>query len=509
MRRLQHPLDPKAVAAANKALQSETGGRTLTMDDDDAELRKKWVDAYLAAGGQEKTSNRRPVKSAKQPCPKTTWVELQYCYVNGKGVPGASYSVSTPDAELLASGKLDQNGFVHVSGLPDGLSDINYSFNNDPPYTIFPEFQPVPNPYPVPDPNYIVEAGESGKLSAVLHWVWGTIEGDFNDDPTLGQIAAGTVITLIPVVDQIGDVRDLVANLKKLIIDERYDEFFVWLGVIVTVIGCFPEVGSAIKGVLKAVQLEGIKLFRIVKKLNFVGEGHAIRWLRELLKDLPKHGAKAAKKIAEIFEHLAAKLRRVQAYATAAAARQLDRILDAIAHARARIGKMVDRAVEYFSERLNKLLGEAEDVEKAGATETKNLLKQESEPMRSGAAHGAEREAERELKELALGLSDKKKGLDYRKWAEENGWSTYGNLSGGGTFPKQIDEAMTNADKIHFNLDGVDVNRASGKLNEFGEPFTGNYTNYELYMLKTKPEFAAKVTWWKDGVPMPKGWSPF
>ena len=50
MRRLEEPLDPDAVAAADAELAKITGGRKLTMDPEDADLRKKWVDAYLAAG---------------------------------------------------------------------------------------------------------------------------------------------------------------------------------------------------------------------------------------------------------------------------------------------------------------------------------------------------------------------------------------------------------------------------------------------------------------------------
>jgi hypothetical protein len=33
---------------------------------------------------------------------------------------------------------------------------------------------------------------------------------------------------MIPVVDQVTDIRDLAAAIKKLVIDERYDELWVW-----------------------------------------------------------------------------------------------------------------------------------------------------------------------------------------------------------------------------------------------------------------------------------------
>lgn len=51
MRRAAKPLDPEAVRRANEAVAAETGGRPLTMGPEDAEARKRWMDAYAAAGG--------------------------------------------------------------------------------------------------------------------------------------------------------------------------------------------------------------------------------------------------------------------------------------------------------------------------------------------------------------------------------------------------------------------------------------------------------------------------
>ncbi len=62
-RQAQRPLDPAAVASANEALWSahpEMDRRQLTMGPDDAELRKEWMDAYVAAGG--KVKDQKPDK---------------------------------------------------------------------------------------------------------------------------------------------------------------------------------------------------------------------------------------------------------------------------------------------------------------------------------------------------------------------------------------------------------------------------------------------------------------
>jgi len=110
-------------------------------------------------------------------------------------------------------------------------------------------------------------------------------------------------------------------------------------------------------------------------------------------------------------------------------------------------------------------------------------------------------------KKLGLGLKNSE--TDYITWAKEKGLDTYGKFeSSEPSFSGQIEDAMTQAREIHFNLKDVDTARANGALNEFGEPAAG-YTNYELYLLKTRPEFQAKVIWYDEaGNAMPKGWMP-
>ncbi|MEQ2026259.1 hypothetical protein ABLB84_10840 [Xenorhabdus szentirmaii] len=50
---------------------------------------------------------------------------------------------------------------------------------------------------------------------ATGEWIWEVLKGDFHDDPSTAQVVTGTVISVIPYVDQICDIRDLIANCKK------------------------------------------------------------------------------------------------------------------------------------------------------------------------------------------------------------------------------------------------------------------------------------------------------
>jgi hypothetical protein len=117
--------------------------------------------------------------------------------------------------------------------------------------------KPVPTPGPTPvydDATKERIAREDASTSGAFQWVWGMLQGDFNEDQTIGQAAVRGLLGLVPVVDQVLDVEDAVANLKVLIYDGRYDEFDPWFNLVATLIGAIPEVGSVIKPILKTLR---------------------------------------------------------------------------------------------------------------------------------------------------------------------------------------------------------------------------------------------------------------
>ncbi|MFK0088441.1 hypothetical protein ACIQUS_14245 [Pseudomonas sp. NPDC090755] len=96
----------------------------------------------------------------------------------------------------------------------------------------------------------------SGWLSGVRQraedsgtWLWETLQGDFHDDPTTAQIVTGTVISMVPLVDQLCDIRDFIANCRK--IDQDSSDTGAWIAMVLTLIGALPIIGSLFKGCLK------------------------------------------------------------------------------------------------------------------------------------------------------------------------------------------------------------------------------------------------------------------
>jgi hypothetical protein len=110
-------------------------------------------------------------------------------------------------------------------------------------------------------PSAWLESGEKG-LAGIAEWIWEVIQGDFHEEQSTAQVVTGTVISMIPFVDQICDVRDVVANCKK--INEDRSNTWAWVALVLTLVGLFPTLGSLAKGCLKILFAYGRKsVFRL------------------------------------------------------------------------------------------------------------------------------------------------------------------------------------------------------------------------------------------------------
>ena len=324
--------------------------------------------------------------SASQSCPlqEENWIELEYLYCDSTGVVGAHYRViNDDDGSVVAQGTLDSNGFARCS-LPLNINNVSYNFYSDPP-TLQYRIQPVVNPELARVSPGWLERMTTG-ISEVGSWTWGTIQGDFNEDPSFGQIATNAAITMIPIVDQFGDGRDILANLKFLIWDKRYDDKWVWLGVVAALIGLIPVLGSAAKCVLK-------ELIRLLKKggkipldlliniLNKFHKGNAVTWLRRLAAELPNHAVTMKRKFRDILISLKEKMRYLADNLPGSLGRNAEDVANSVDEvARIADGK-IDEAVKTLQDGLNKSLDEGVDFERKGATQSKNTrVQQEAEP---------------------------------------------------------------------------------------------------------------------------------
>lgn len=133
--------------------------------------------------------------------------------------------------------------------------------------------------------NNVVDGGKN-----VFVWLWEALQGDFNQQRSTGQVVFDTVVSMIPGVDQVCDVRDIIANCKQ--IDEDKSNAWAWVGLVLTLIGLFPTLGSLVKGVLKIFFLF-VRRFGLNHVTRAVDE--AMSWVITLLR---------RREVAQYWQHL-------------------------------------------------------------------------------------------------------------------------------------------------------------------------------------------------------------
>jgi hypothetical protein len=126
------------------------------------------------------------------------------------------------------------------------------------------------------------ETGQTEEEPGFWGSIGGGLMGEFREDPTYAMMGVDLGVSLIPILDQVSDVRDIIAHLYYLIFRKQYDRFMRWVGLVFTLIGLIPEVGSAIKSASKFI-IRGIG-----EALSHLGE--ILRPLQRLLPDIVNLG---------------------------------------------------------------------------------------------------------------------------------------------------------------------------------------------------------------------------
>jgi hypothetical protein len=360
--------------------------------------RPKVTKVKKDADKASRSEQQQPVKPV-QTCPNKNWIELIYKYDSKRAVSGAKFQVFDANTnQSLACGTLNNMGFARVEGLPDGVTDVKFLFTSDPkPFEIYPGYKPGRHELTA-QATEVKE--EDGTAMSVLKWLGAGLAGDFIEDPSVGQIAFGTVVTLIPVVDQIGDVRDIVANLYWLTYKGKYKEWDKWFGLVVTLIGCFPEIGSVIKGavkvIFKAVKEGASKLpiKKLMRFMNSVGEGNVVRFLREFLNKIDQHASEIAVKIGKLLEMLKSKVDDLKTFVFGKADDALEAMLNHIDAAYKLIPGMVRDVINKIAKHLKDTLDDVTDFVMDGVTRAKNGARQLKEGfLKAGRKVGLERAA--------------------------------------------------------------------------------------------------------------------
>lgn len=128
----------------------------------------------------------------------------------------------------------------------------------------------------------------------VAGWLWGTVQGAWNEKQTVSQIITDAVIGMIPLVGQATAARDIIAVGSGLAdSQEKRESVWQWVLFIVLLLSLIPIMGGVLKGVgrltiraAKEAAENSAKLAQladdIVALLNRLGHKDAVKWLRAL-----------------------------------------------------------------------------------------------------------------------------------------------------------------------------------------------------------------------------------
>jgi hypothetical protein len=138
-------------------------------------------------------------------------------------------------------------------------------------------------------------------------WFWEAVEGDFNENRTTGQIMVDAGISMIPLIDQVCDIRDLIADCKK--IGKAPADSWAWVSLLLTLIGLFPSLGSLAKGVLKI-------FFAFMRREGGLAVENALNaamtWVITFLRRRDVQVFLKSKQVDEVFQWLADELKSLR-----------------------------------------------------------------------------------------------------------------------------------------------------------------------------------------------------
>ncbi|MGN2612946.1 PAAR-like domain-containing protein [Aliivibrio fischeri] len=304
----------------------------------------------------------------------TYTVDLFLSYSDGDPVQGAIYKLVDQTGAIF-EGNLDTKGKASISGIAPGEFDIEYGedsreFTPNIPTKENPNYNPNASAQMLIDETKRGEIGfwESSwrKTAGAASWIWGVILGDFNDDATVEQIIANTAITMLPVVDQAADVRDMVANTMTLLNEEERDNPENWLALSLTLIGCIPVFGSAVKGTCKVALKSGKATSKddLLAIMRAMGKGDPEKFLRTL--DWADYAKQTSQIISDVLQPCIEVATELASYANRMGADELSNYFLKLANEVNIIDKIVPdkfkEAMTEFDELFKRILGQSDHV---------------------------------------------------------------------------------------------------------------------------------------------------
>ncbi|MFV5216195.1 hypothetical protein ACLIIZ_20965 [Azonexus caeni] len=223
-----------------------------------------------------------------------------------------------------------------------------------------------------------------------LEWFWGVLLGDFNEEPSMSQTIVSSIITAIPIIDQIADVRDVIANLYMLSKDSK--DTWNWIALCITMIGLIPVLGSLLKGIFKilvrairdGLQHADEALDMILALVRGAGKGDPVKWLKSLpIDQYAKDSVKNFKKITTTLRFAISDLKHnwLATRIIGDKIRRLQLVEEQIKKLEILGEQRIPDTMRFLKQELDKLLDRAKPAKINGTTDTTNTLAHSAKPL--------------------------------------------------------------------------------------------------------------------------------
>ncbi|MDR0563625.1 MAG: hypothetical protein LBG78_01640 [Azoarcus sp.] len=148
-------------------------------------------------------------------------------------------------------------------------------------------------------PENISEADFKSMSVEAGQWLWGLVQGGFNEKAKMSQIIVDAIIGCIPLLGDVTAVRDLIAVTMGLYCDpKKREDTMEWVTLVILILALIPVLGGIIKGVGRIVvraakaarllpapesaRVMGEAAQELIEFLTRLGKGDAKKWFLEL-----------------------------------------------------------------------------------------------------------------------------------------------------------------------------------------------------------------------------------
>ncbi|HJV80801.1 hypothetical protein [Noviherbaspirillum sp.] len=198
----------------------------------------------------------------------------------------------------------------------------------------------------------------------VGEWLWGAVQGGFNDKLSIGQIAFDATLSAFPIAGEVTAARDVIAQLIRMSkAPKLWQEVMEWVALLLPLLAIVPLLGGLLKGIGKLVMKAGKSaaqdreiLQAIIQLCNRLGHGDAVKFVKQL--DFAKYQGKLIEGFNTICQRIDDTLRvlsdRLKSVLPKEVLEEFADLQNALAKLKEQGGRMIPEAIKELNARLKK-----------------------------------------------------------------------------------------------------------------------------------------------------------